>query len=168
MRPAMWRPEDFVRSVFLLFATLIGLGLAFGPAPVAAQIVTVTNIEIRMVKTSKKPPLRITADTRNPNDFAVRDVEVDCTIKDKAGNDLATYTSIIYGTFQPNQRTTTRNLNIGAWPEQGYAALCVSKRGQRVTPAAAAPSPSAPPATGSPATAPTAPTAPAPAPAATK
>ena len=154
-----------MRSDFLFIASLIGLGLAFDSAPAAAQIVTVTNIEIRMVKTSKKPPLRITADTRNPNDFAVRDVEVDCTIKDKAGNDLASYTSIIYGTFQPNQRTTTRNLNIGAWPEQGYAALCVSKRGQRVTPAAAAPSP---PATGSPATAPTAPTAPAPAPAATK
>jgi hypothetical protein len=157
-----------VRSDFLFIAPLIGLGLAFDPAPAAAQIVTVTNIEIRMVKTSTKPPLRITADTRNPNDFAVRDVEVDCTIKDKAGNDLAAYTSIIYGTFQPNQRTTTRNLNIGAWPEQGYAALCVSKRGQRVTPAAAASSPSAPPASGSPATAPAAPAAPAPAPAATK
>jgi hypothetical protein len=168
MRPAMWRPEDFVRSVFLLFATLIGLGLAFGPAPVAAQIVTVTNIEIRMVKTSKKPPLRITADTRNPNDFAVRDVEVDCTIKDRAGKDLTSYTSIIYGTFLPNQRTTTRNLNIGAWPEQGYAALCVSKRGQRVTPPASpAPSSAAPPATVPAAQSPP-PTAPAPAPAATK
>jgi hypothetical protein len=168
MRPAMWRPEDFVRSVFLLFATLIGLGLALDPAPVAAQIVTVTNIEIRMVKTSKKPPLRITADTRNPNDFAVRDVEVDCTIKDRAGKDLTSYTSIIYGTFLPNQRTTTRNLNIGAWPEQGYAALCVSKRGQRVTP----PASPAPSSAASPATVPAAqsppPTAPAPAPAATK
>ncbi len=129
-----------MRSVFLMITFLIGSGLALGPEPAAAQIVTVTNIEIRMVKTSTRPPLRITADTRNPNDFAVRDVEVDCTIKDKAGKDLATYTSIIYGTFQPNQRSTTRNLNIGAWPEQGYAALCVSKRGQRVTPASAAPS----------------------------
>jgi hypothetical protein len=157
-----------VRSIFLLFATLIGLGLALEPSPVAAQIVTVTNIEIRMVKTSKKPPLRITADTRNPNDFAVRDVEVDCTIKDRAGNDLASYTSIIYGTFLPNQRTTTRNLNIGAWPEQGYAALCVSKRGQRVTPPASpAPSSAAPPATVPAAQSPP-PTAPAPAPAATK
>ena len=120
-----------MRSVFLMITSLIGSGLVLGPEPAAAQIVTVTNIEIRMVKTSTRPPLRVTADTRNPNDFAVRDVEVDCTIKDKAGKDLATYTSIIYGTFQPNQRSTTRNLNIGAWPEQGYAALCVSKRGQR-------------------------------------
>ena len=62
-----------------------------------AQIVPVTNIEIRMVKTSTRPPLRVTAETRNPNDFAVRDIEVDCTIKDKAGKDLATYTSIVYG-----------------------------------------------------------------------
>jgi hypothetical protein len=160
----MWRPEDFVRSLFLLIASPIGLGLALGPAPAAAQIVTVTNIEIRMVKTSKRPPLRITADTRNPNDFAVRDVEVDCTIKDRTGKDLATYTSIIYGTFQPNQRTTTRNLNIGAWPEQGYAALCVSKRGQLVTAPAPAPGPQAtPPAAQSPP-----PTTPNPAPAATK
>jgi hypothetical protein len=159
----MWRPEDFVRSLFQLIAFPIGLGLALGPAPAAAQIVTVTNIEIRMVKTSKRPPLRITADTRNPNDFAVRDVEVDCTIKDRAGKDLATYTSIIYGTFQPNQRTTTRNLNIGAWPEQGYAALCVSRRGQLVATPAPTPGPQAtPPAAQSP------PTTPNPAPAATK
>jgi hypothetical protein len=160
----MWRPEDFVRSVFFIIASLIGLSLAFEPAPAAAQIVALTNIEIRMVKTSAKRPLRVTADTRNPNDFAVRDVEVDCTIKDKAGNTLATYTSIIYGTFEPNQRTTTRNLNIGAWPEQGYAALCVSKRGQLVTPSAA------PPVTSEPGAAPTAqtPPPPNPAPAATK
>ena len=153
-----------MRSVFLMIACLIGSGLACGPDPAAAQIVTVTNIEIRMVKTSTKSPLRITADTRNPNDFAVRDVEVECTIKDKTGKDLVTYTSIIYGTFQPNQRTTTRNLNIGAWPEQGYAALCVSKRGQRVTlPTDAAPSPAAPPTAQSPP-----PTAPDPAPATTR
>jgi hypothetical protein len=163
MRPAM-RPEGYVRSVFLMIACLIGSGLAYGPDPAAAQIVTVTNIEIRMVKTSTKPPLRITADTRNPNDFAVRDVEVECTIKDKTGKDLTTYTSTIYGTFLPNQRTTTRNLNIGAWPEQGYAALCVSKRGQRVTlPADAAPSSAAPPTAQSPPT-----TAPDPAPATTR
>ncbi len=102
--------------------------------PAAAQSVPVTNIEIRMVKTSTRPPLRVTADTRNPNDFAVRDIEVDCTIKDKDGKDFATYSSTIYGQFLPNQRTTTRNLNIGAWPEQGYASLCVSKRAVRVAP----------------------------------
>jgi hypothetical protein len=143
-----------VRSVFLIIACLIGSGLACGPGPATAQIVTLTNIEIRMVKTSTRPPLRITADTRNPNDFAVRDVEVDCTIKDKAGKDLTTYTSIIYGTFQPNQRTTTRNLNIGAWPAQGYAALCVSKRGQRVAPPADASSAAPPTAQSPPPTAP--------------
>jgi hypothetical protein len=135
-----------VRNVLLMIACLIG-AYAVRTDPAAAQIVALTNVEIRMVKTSTKPPLRITAETRNPNDFAVRDVEVACTIKDKAGNTLATYTSIIYGTMQPNQRTTTRNLNIGAWPEQGYAALCLSTRGARVTPTAgppATPAPSAP------------------------
>jgi hypothetical protein len=146
-----------VRNVLLMIACLIA-AWAVRIDPAAAQIVALTNIEIRMVKTSTKPPLRITAETRNPNDFAVRDVEVECTIKDKAGASLATYTSIVYGTMQPNQRTTTRNLNIGAWPEQGYAALCISKRAQRIAdPAAAspAPAPAAPPA----AQAPTAPAA---------
>lgn len=133
-----------MRNVILMLACAIGTAVAFRPEAAAAQIVAVTNIEIRMVKTSTRPPLRITAETRNPNDFAVRDIEVDCTIKDKAGNDLASYTSTIYGTFQPNQRTTTKNLNIGAWPEQGYAALCVSKRGQRVS-AGAPTAPIAPP-----------------------
>ena len=138
---------------------IMALALALSPQPAAAQSVPVTNIEIRMVKTSSKPPLRVTADTRNPNDFAVRDVEVDCTIKDKDGKDLATYSSTIYGQMLANQRTTTRNLNIGAWPEQGFASLCVSKRAVRVTPAQAAP-----PATSSSAP-PTAPSAAAPAPA---
>jgi len=139
-----------VGNVLFIIACLIG-GFVLRPVSAAAQIVALTNIEIRMVKTSTKPPLRITAETRNPNDFAVRDVEIECTIKDKTGTTLATYTSVVYGTMQPNQRTTTRNLNIGAWPEQGYAALCLSKRAQRVAdPATASPAPapaSAPPPT---------------------
>ena len=149
-----------MRSIFLIIACLIiAAGLVVHPDLATAQIVPVTNVEIRMVKTSTKPPLRVTADTRNPNDFALRDIEVECTIKDKAGKTLATYTSIIYGVFQPNQRTTTKNLNIGAWPEQGYAALCLSTRGARVTPTAGPPPA---PATTTPTT--PAPSAPAPAP----
>jgi hypothetical protein len=124
-----------VRNVVLMIA----LAFVFQPVAAGAQSVPITNIEIRMVKTSIRPPLRVTAETRNPNDFAVRDVEVECTIKDKTGKDVATYASTIYSVFQPNQRTTTRNINIGAWPEQGYASLCVSKRGVRVTPAGAPP-----------------------------
>jgi len=140
-----------VRNAFFTIVCLI-VASTLRVEPAAAQIVALTNIEIRMVKTSTKPPLRITAETRNPNDFAVRDVEVDCTIKDKAGNSLATYTSVIYGTMQPNQRTTTRNLNIGAWPPQGYAALCVSKRAQRASdPATASPAPAPAPAATAPA-----------------
>jgi hypothetical protein len=150
-----------VRNVILIMTLGLasaGLASALALQPAAAQSVPVTNIEIRMVKTSTKPPLRVTADTRNPNDFAVRDVEVDCTIKDKAGKDLTTYASTIYGQLLANQRTTTRSLNIGAWPEQGYAALCVSKRAVRVTPGPV------PPTTSS-AAPPTAPSAASPAPA---
>lgn len=101
-------------------------------AALAQEPVPVTNVEIRMVKTSTSGPLRVTADTRNPNDFALRDVQFNCSIKDKAGRELASYTSTIYETFPPNQKKLTRNLNVGAWPAEGYAALCLSVRGIRV------------------------------------
>jgi hypothetical protein len=132
--------EGTVRSVGLIIA----LTIASWPQTSAAQSVPLTNIEIRMLKTSTRPPLRITADTRNPNDFAVRDVEVDCTIKDKAGKDLASYSSTIFSVLPANHRMTTRSLNIGAWPEQGYAGLCISKRAVRVQSPTAAPSAPAP------------------------
>lgn len=103
----------------------------------AAAQETLTNIEIRMVKSSSDGPMRVTAETRNPNDFAVRDVEMNCTIKDRAGNDVISYRSTVLDIFQPNERKTTRNLNVGAWPEQGYAALCISARGVRIPPPAA-------------------------------
>lgn len=135
-----------MRNVFLMVVGVIGC-LAVRTDPVAAQTIAITNVEIRMVKTSTRPPLRITADTRNPNDFAIRDVEVECTFKDKAGKTLATTTSVIVGTLPANMRTTTRNLNIGAWPEQGYAALCVSKRALRLAEPAAPPAPTATPPT---------------------
>jgi len=132
-----------VRNVFLMVVSVIGC-LAVRTDPVVAQTVALTNVEIRMVKTSTRPPLRISADTRNPNEFAIRDVEVECTFKDKAGKTLATTTSVIVGTLPANMHTTTRNLNIGAWPEQGYAALCVSKRAMRLAePATAPPAPAA-------------------------
>lgn len=130
-----------MRTVVLMSASLIGLGLVVRPDSVGAQAMALTNIEIRMVKTSTKPPLRITAETRNPNDFAVREIEVDCTIKDKAGKDLATYSSVIFGPLPPNLRVTTRNLNIGAWPPEGYAGLCISKRAQRMAQPGPAPAP---------------------------
>lgn len=106
------------------------------PHTVAAQE-ALDNVEIRMVKSSSGGPTRVTAETRNPNDFAVRDVEMNCTIKDRAGKDVASYRSTVLNIFQPNERKTTQNLDVGAWPEHGYAALCISIRGVRVPPAAA-------------------------------
>jgi hypothetical protein len=111
------------------------------PHAVAAQAQAqepLTNIEIRMVKSSARGPTRVTAETRNPNDFGVRDVEMDCTIKDRAGKDVVSYRSTVLNIFQPNERKTTQNLDVGAWPERGFAALCVSIRGVRIPPAAAA------------------------------
>lgn len=130
---------------------------------VAQDSIPLTNIEIRMVRTSTKPPVRVMSESRNPNDFAVRDVDVTCTIKDKAGKELVAYASTIFETFEPHQRKTTKNLRIGAWPDQGLAALCISKSARRVTAAApsspaaqapASPAPAAPPATAAPAPAP--------------
>jgi hypothetical protein len=109
------------------------------PHAVAAQSQEpFTNIEIRMVKSSSRGPTRVTAETRNPNDFGVRDVEMDCTIKDRAAKDVISYRSTVLNIFQPNERKTTQNLDVGAWPEQGFAALCVSIRGVRLSPAGAA------------------------------
>jgi hypothetical protein len=135
---------------------MIVVAFTFQPVAAGAQVMPITNIEIRMVKTSTKPPLRVTAETRNPNDFPVRDVEVDCTIKDQSGKDIVTYSSTVYGPLPPNLRTTTRNLNIGAWPEQGYASLCISKRAVRVTPAGSPPPQAAPSASAPSAAAPSA------------
>lgn len=136
-----------MRTVILIAAAIAALPAA---RAAAQDSIPLTNVEIRMVKTSTKPPVLVMSESRNPNDFAVRDVDVTCTIKDKAGNALVTYASTIYETFEPHQRKTTKNLRIGAWPEQGLAALCISKSAKRVT--AAAPSvPAAPPATAAPA-----------------
>lgn len=121
---------------------LLTLALAtalLAPNTLAAQAQEpLTNIEIRMVKSSSGGPTRVTAETRNPNDFAVRDVEMECTIKDRAGKDVVSYRSTVLNVFQPNERKRTQNLDVGAWPEQGFAALCISIRGVRVPPAAAA------------------------------
>ena len=131
-----------MRTVILIAAAIAALPAA---RAAAQDSILLTNIEIRMVRTSTKPPVLVTSESRNPNDFAVRDVDVTCTIKDKAGQELVTYASTIYETFEPHQRKTTKNLRIGAWPEQGLAALCISRSAKRVT--SAAPSaPAAPPA----------------------
>lgn len=130
--------EDAVRKVIPLIA--IATAASLGPA-LAQESIPLANIEIRMVKTSTKPPVRVTSESRNPNDFAVRDVDVTCTIKDKNGNQLVAYSSTIFETFEPHQRKITKNLSIGAWPEQGLAALCISKSAKLLTataPAAAA------------------------------
>lgn len=120
--------EDAVRTVLLVAA------IAALPATraVAQDSIPLTNIEIRMVRTSTRP-VRVMSESRNPNDFAVRDVDVTCTIKDQTGKELVAYSSTIFETFEPHQRKTTRNLRIGAWPEQGLAALCISKSAKRVT-----------------------------------
>jgi hypothetical protein len=112
------------RTVFMAMMALLPPGVAL-----AQESVPVTNVEIRMMKTSTSGPLRVTADTRNPNDFALRDVQFNCSIKDKAGKELASYVSTIYESFPANQKKLTKNLNVGAWPAQGYAALCLSVRG---------------------------------------
>jgi hypothetical protein len=117
-----------MRSIVLMgLVTALPLGAAM-----AQESIAVTNLEIRMVRTSTAEPLRVTADTRNPNDFAMRDVQFNCSIKDKSGKELASYTSTIYENFPANYKKVTQNLNVGAWPPTGFAALCLSVRGTKV------------------------------------
>lgn len=98
----------------------------------AQDVVSVANVEIRMVKSSTRGPLRVTAETRNPNDFAVRDVQMNCTIKSRDGKNLVSYRSTILSVFEANERKTTKNLSVGAWPPDGFAALCVSTGATRI------------------------------------
>jgi hypothetical protein len=126
-----------VRKIIIMVA--IAASAAAGTA-LAQESIPLTNIEIRMVRTATKP-IRVTSESRNPNDFAVRDVDVACTIKDEHGKELVAYSSTIFETFQPHQRKTTKNLSIGAWPEQGLAALCISKTAKLLTASPSVPAP---------------------------
>src|ERR1700730_5749988 len=64
--------------------------------------------------------------------FAVFDVHVHCDIRDRRGNSLASYTSTIIDAIQAKEVKTVRRLDIGAWPDQGKTATCLSSEAKKL------------------------------------
>ncbi len=105
----------------------------FVPAPPAlAQQAAITNIDIEMSRNSGKGPYGVRAEVTNPNDFAVKNIQVRCTMLDNKGNRLKVYNSTILATFPPKQKIVVPRLDVGAWPDQAARASCMSSSAQRV------------------------------------
>jgi hypothetical protein len=92
----------------------------------------ITNITIKMIKHSGRGNFRIDAKITNPNDFAVFDVRVDCNIRDRRGKKIVSYGSTIVDAIQAKEVRTVRRLDIGAWPDQGRTADCLSSKAKRL------------------------------------
>ena len=102
------------------------------PLPARAQQAAITNIDIEMSRNSSKGPFGVRAEVTNPNEFAVKDIRVHCTMLDGKGNKLAAYDSTILATFPPKQKTVVPRLDVGAWPDQAIRASCTSSSAQRI------------------------------------
>src|SRR5207245_11193885 len=83
-----------------------------------------TNIDVKMVRNSSKGPFGVGAEVTNPNDFAVKDVRVRCTMEDDKGNKLIVYDSTILATF-PDRKSTRLNSSHGSI---SYAVFCLKKK----------------------------------------
>jgi hypothetical protein len=81
----------------LIAAICVGLPIqvALGEDPLP-----ITNVTITMIRHGGKGNFRVDAKISNPNDFAVFDVHVHCDIRDRRGNNLASYTSTIIDAIQ--------------------------------------------------------------------
>ena len=97
-----------------------------------AQQAAITNIDIEMSRNAGKGAFGVRAEVTNPNDFAVRDVRVRCTMLDGNGNKLVVYDSTILATFPAKQKIVVPRLDVGAWPAQAAKASCTSSSAQRV------------------------------------
>ena len=97
-----------------------------------AQQAAITNIDIEMSRNSSTGPYGVRAEVTNPNDFAVKDIRVHCTILDDKGNKLISYDSTILATFPAKQKIIVPRLDIGAWPAQAARASCTSASAQRI------------------------------------
>jgi hypothetical protein len=100
--------------------------------PAAAQQAAITNIDIEMSRNTGKGPFGVRAEVTNPNDFAVRDIHVRCTMQDDKGNKLVVYDSTILATFPAKQKIVVPRLDVGAWPAEATKASCTSSSAQRV------------------------------------
>jgi hypothetical protein len=100
--------------------------------PAHAQQAAITNIDIEMSRNSSTGPYGVRAEVTNPNDFAVKNIQVRCTMLDDKGNKLKTYDSTILATFPAKQKIVVPRLDVGAWPDQAARASCTSSSAQRI------------------------------------
>ena len=115
----------------ILIAAVAAAGAVSAP-PAWAQQVAITNIDIEMSRNSTKGPYGVSAEVTNPNDFAVRDIRVHCTMVDARGNTLASWDSTILVTFPARQKLVVQRLDVGAWPAEAARASCTSSSAQRI------------------------------------
>jgi hypothetical protein len=90
------------------------------------DVFPLTNVTITLNKRGGREGYDIDAIIKNPNDFAIYEVQVNCDIRDRRGHTLASYASLIPDAVQAREVRTIRRLNIGAWPAQGRSASCRS------------------------------------------
>jgi len=114
-----------------LASTLAAAGI-IPAAPARAQQAAITNIGIEMSRNSTRGPYGVRAEVTNPNDFAVKDIRVHCTMVDDKGKALKVYDSTILATFPAKQKIIVPRLDVGAWPDQAAKASCISSSAQRV------------------------------------
>jgi len=118
---------------FLGLATLTSaLAIANSIQFAVAQEAAITNIDIEMSRNAGKGAFGVRAEVTNPNDFAVKDIRVRCTMLDGNGNKLVVYDSTILATFPAKQKIVVPRLDVGAWPAQAAKASCTSSSAQRV------------------------------------
>jgi hypothetical protein len=91
-----------------------------------------TNVTVTPDKRGGSGSFNVDAKIKNPNDFAIYDLQVNCGIRDRRGNTVASYSSLIPDAVQAGEVRTIRRLNIGAWPEQGKSAMCRSSAAKRL------------------------------------
>jgi hypothetical protein len=118
-----------MHKIALMAAICVGLPIQ---SALDEDALPLTNVTINMIKHGGRGSFRIDAKINNPNDFAVFDVRINCDIRDKRGNSLASYASRITDAIQAKEIRTIRRLDIGAWPDQGRTAHCVSSEAKRL------------------------------------
>ena len=118
-------------KIAMSMAAIAAVGVASAERAVAQQT-PITNIDIKMSRNSSKGPFGVSAEVTNPNDFAVKDIHVRCSIEDGQGNKLQIYESTIFAMFPARQKIAIPRLDVGAWPAQAIRASCTSSSAQRM------------------------------------
>ncbi len=116
----------------MALTSAIAAAAAVSARPAFAQQAAITNIDIEMSRNSSKGPFGVRAEVTNPNEFAVKDIQVHCTMLDRRGNKLKAYDSTILAIFPAKQKIVVPRLDVGAWPDQAIRASCTSSSAGRI------------------------------------